>query len=252
MAVSSPSLTAIATLIIGAQRLLSNQGYNRAMIEETDEPVRRYTPLPLSAAILAGGRSLRMGRDKALLEIGGRPMLELVAERVAGVADEVFIVAAGRPEYARFGLPLVEDRFPGAGSLGGIYTALTSAAHPFCLVVGCDMPLLSRALLRYLAEQERTYDALVPALAAERSGQGGEETLETLHAIYARSAAPALEARLRSGRLKIADALEGLRLRRADEATIRQYDPELRSFLNVNTPEQFDRLVALLAEERAR
>ncbi|HET7034085.1 MAG TPA: molybdenum cofactor guanylyltransferase [Thermomicrobiaceae bacterium] len=213
--------------------------------------MRRYSGPLLSAAILAGGRSRRMGHDKALLEIAGRPMLELVAERAAAVADELFIVASGRPEYARFGFPVVEDRFPGLGSLGGIYTALVAAAHPYCLVVGCDMPLLHPALLRYLAEQTHDYDALVPALAAERSDQGGEETLEALHAIYSRAAAPVLEARLRAGQLKIADALAGLRLRRVDEATIRRFDPQLRSFLNVNTPDQVDMVIGLLEHERA-
>jgi molybdopterin-guanine dinucleotide biosynthesis protein A len=209
-----------------------------------------YEGLPLSVAILAGGRSRRMGQDKALLTVGGRTLLEHVVERVAPVATEVFVVATGRPEYRRFGLPVVDDLLPERGSLGGIYTALLTARNEHCLVVACDMPLLSSPLLSFLASLERDYDALVPRIAGGRGGQRGAATLETLHAIYARRAAPVLERRLRSGQLKVADALDGLRLRTVDETELRRYDPELRSFRNVNTPSDLDRLDQLLAAER--
>lgn len=194
----------------------------------------------LSLAILAGGQSRRMGQDKALLEFGGRPLVEQVAERAAAVAAEIFLVAPLRPEYERFAWRIVPDRFPQAGSLGGVYTALVEARHQFCLVLACDMPFVNPALLAYMAEQPRDYDVLVPALAADRSDQGGKETLETLHAIYSKHCLPAIERQLRDGIFKIIGFFSEVKVRRVPEDTVRRFDPQLLSFFNANTPDEFD------------
>lgn len=194
---------------------------------------------PLSVAILAGGLSRRMGQDKALLQVQGRTLLERVIERASTIASEIFIVAYDRPEYERFGIRVVPDRFPQAGSLGGIYTGVSEAVHDACLVLACDMPFVNVALLSHMASLPRVYDVLVPALAAERSGQGGKETLETLHAIYGKACEPVMEERLRAGAFKIVEAFTRLRVRRILEAEIRAFDPELLSFFNANTPEEF-------------
>jgi molybdopterin-guanine dinucleotide biosynthesis protein A len=195
---------------------------------------------PLSAAILAGGKSRRMGRDKALLEIGGRPLLEIVADRLAPLVADLIVVASDRPDYDRFGLPVYPDRYSEAGSLGGIFTALDAARFEHCLVVACDMPLINPDLVAFMAAQPRDYDVLVPALPAERSDQGGDETLETLHAIYSKRCLPAIRSRLDAGRYKIVGFFDDVRVRRLDVATVRRFDPELHSFFNANTPEEFD------------
>jgi len=192
---------------------------------------------PISVAILAGGKSRRMGRDKALLRIGSRTLLEIVAERVMAVADELFVVASNGECYSELGFRVVPDLEPGGGSLGGIYSALSAAVCEQCLIVGCDMPFLNGDLLRFMVNLPRDYDALVPTLAGERSDQGSGSTYETLHAIYSRSALPVIERRLTAGQLKIADILPELRVRELDEPTARRFDPELRSFFNANSPE---------------
>lgn len=194
---------------------------------------------PLSAAILAGGRSRRMGQDKALLRLGDRTMLEVVAARAAGVADEVFFVASGRPEYERLGFRVVPDRLAEAGSLGGIFTALLTARNPYCLVLACDMPFVNPDLLAYMAGLPRDYDVLVPALPAEKSDQGGDATLETLHAIYGKGCLAPIESRLQAGRYKIVGFFEDVRVRRIEGDELRRLDPELRSTVNANTPEEF-------------
>jgi molybdopterin-guanine dinucleotide biosynthesis protein A len=193
---------------------------------------------PLSAAVLAGGQSRRMGTDKALLPLrpGDPPLAQVVLDRVRAVASEATIVAAERPAYARFGVPVVPDRFPGAGTLGGIATALAAASHEHCLVVACDMPFLNPALLRWLAGLPRDYDALVPRLPGE-SRQGGDFVFQTLHAIYARSCLPAIERRLGDGQLRVVGFFEEVRVRVAGEREVRALDPDLRSFFNANTPE---------------
>jgi len=201
----------------------------------------------LSIAILAGGQSRRMGQDKALLDFLGEPLLNRILRRVRSLTDDVFVVATGRPEYERFRVPVVPDRLPGSGPLGGIYTALAEAKHDRCLVLACDLPFVNTGLLRFMAEQFADCDVLIPALAARRSDQGSDETLETLHAIYGRTCLPAIERQLRTGNHKIIAFFPHVRVRKVPEETVRRFDPELLSFYNTNTPEAL-----AWAVERAR
>lgn len=210
----------------------------------------RATHDPISVAILAGGRSRRMGQDKALLLFLGRPLIARVIETAKTLSDDLFIVASDRPAYARFGVPLEPDRFPDAGSLGGIYSGISRARHDACLVVACDMPFLNRRLLEHMARVERAYDVLVPALAAERSDQGAGETLETLHAIYTKRCLGAIERRLRAGRYKITGFFDDVRVQRIPEDEVRRLDPELLSFFNANTPEEWSWALARAARRQ--
>jgi molybdenum cofactor guanylyltransferase len=193
----------------------------------------------ISAAILAGGQSRRMGQDKALLEVEGRALIEYVLDIANAVADETLIIASDRPEYERFGCRVVPDKFPQSGSLGGIYTALSEVTHDHCFVLACDMPFINHGLLTFMAELDRDYDVLVPALAADRSDQGGEETLETLHAIYTKSCMPAIERQLNAGVFKVIGFFSEVNVQKLPEDVIVQHDPQLLSFFNANTPEEF-------------
>lgn len=193
--------------------------------------------VPLSAAILAGGQSRRMGQDKALLRItpDTPPMLQLVIERLRLVARDVLVIATNRPEYAEFDVPVVPDRYPGAGTLGGIATALSASAYAHCLVVGCDMPMLNIDLLTWMSSISRTYDVLVPRLPGE-SRQGGSSIYQTLHAIYGVSCLPAIEDRLTLGQLQVIGFFPQVQVTPIDHDAVRRWDPELRSFYNANTP----------------
>lgn len=193
----------------------------------------------LTAAILAGGQSRRMGEDKALLEMEGRALIEYVLDVANRVADETLIVATDRPEYERFQCRIVPDKYPRSGSLGGIYTALSEATHDYCLVLACDMPFINEDLLKFMMEVPGNYDVLVPSLAAERSDQGGEETLETLHAMYRKSCIPAIERQLNAGVFKVIGFFSEVNVQKLSEDVIVQYDPQLLSFFNANTPEEF-------------
>lgn len=204
----------------------------------------------ISVAILAGGQSRRMGQDKALLRVGTRSLLEIVAERVRPIGTELFVVASSRSEYEALGFRVVPDLRPGSGSLGGIYTGLSVARSERCLVVGCDMPFLNRPLLDYMCQLPLDYDVLVPALGGERSVQGGDRTYETLHAIYARTALPAIERRIEAGAFKIADLIGDVRAREIDEVAVRRFDPELRSFFNANTPDDFAFVEQILGRDQ--
>lgn len=201
----------------------------------------------LSAAVLAGGRSARMGRDKALLPLvpGGPPMIQIVIERVRAIADDVTIVSESRPGYDAFGAEVVPDDFPGAGSLGGIATGLRHARHDHCLVVACDMPFLSIPLLRRMAEEPRDYDVLVPRLPGQ-SRQGGTLVYQTLHAIYGRACREAIEVQLADGNPQVIGFYPAVRVREIDEVDIHRFDPGLTSFFNANTPEAAEQARAMI------
>ena len=201
---------------------------------------------PLSAAILAGGQSRRMGSDKATLRLApdGPTLVERVLAAVRTVADDVFLVANDE-RLAGLGLRVVPDAFPGTGSLGGIYSAVAGAQEEYCLVVACDMPFLSQPLLRALADMPRDYDVLAPYREVGMNRQGGAKGVyETLHTIYGRAALPAMRARLIAEEYRIVGFFPDVRVRAVAEATVCALDPDLRSFFNVNTPER-------LAEARA-
>ena len=199
----------------------------------------------VSGVILAGGRSRRLGRDKAVEPFGGQPLIRRVISQVEEFADEI-VVSVADVERA-FELPLDEkhlvavDIYPEAGSLGGIYSGLYGSSHRWGLVVACDMPFLNRRLLEYMLSLRDGCDAVVPM-----PGDYPEPT----HALYSRACLPSIEARLKAGNLKISGFFDEVRVRYVSEEEVRQFDPDLRSFFNVNSPE--DLKEALSLAERAQ
>lgn len=195
-----------------------------------------------SAAILAGGKSSRMGRNKALLDVGGSSMVRLTAALLRPLVGDLFLVADDAAPYAALGLPVRPDVHHGCGSLGGIHAAIAGAAHPLVLCVACDMPHLSAAVPELLlASAEPDDDALIPRV-------GGRP--EPLLAVYGRGALPAIERAILARRLRIIDALRDARVRFLDEDRLRPADPSLRSFFNVNTPDELAAARAVAAEGR--
>jgi molybdopterin-guanine dinucleotide biosynthesis protein A len=190
---------------------------------------------PLSAAVLAGGMSRRMGRDKALETIAGRTLLERAVDAVRDVTTDVSIIGR-RDAYLGCGVPVIADDYPGAGPLGGIATALRHSRREFVLVVACDLPFLSVPLLRAMAALPRTYDVLLPVTAAAERHQDGEVTRQTLHAIYRRSCRARFDACLERGERQVVAALAGLDVRELPESWLREYDPDLQSLMNTNRP----------------
>jgi molybdenum cofactor guanylyltransferase len=185
----------------------------------------------VSGVILAGGESRRLGRDKALERIDGRALIQRVVETIAPLTAEVIAVVASPEQGAALPLPpwvrVVSDRYPGCGSLGGIYSGLAVSREPWILVVACDMPFLNPTLLRCLMAGRRGLDAVVPYLEGQP---------EPLHALYSKTCLAPIERMLRAGQLKIAPLFEAVRVRYVDERTIDRIDPGRRSFFNVNSP----------------
>ncbi len=182
---------------------------------------------PVTVAILAGGRSSRMGQDKSFVLFQGRPLIEIVKSCVAGLGDETLLVTNKPDVYAHLNLPMVGDVYPDHGSLGGIFTAIHAAAHPHTLVVACDMPWLNRPFLQHLLNLRQTADIVVPRW---------EQYPEPLHAVYHKNCLPAIEENIKAGRLKITSFFGHVSVRFVEPEEIKQYDENGRSFANINTP----------------
>jgi len=196
----------------------------------------------ISAAILAGGRARRLGGvDKAALLLGGSRIIDRQLAILTGVADEVMIVANDASRYAAFQLPVVPDLIPEAGALGGVYTALATARHEHVLLLACDLPFVTRALLDRLVAEAGEDDAVVP-----RSSRG----LEPLCAIYRTRCAPALREHIERGERQVSGWVGGLRVRELDPVALETYDPLGRLFANVNTPHDYARARAWVEENQ--
>jgi len=194
---------------------------------------RGITGGDLTGIVLAGGASRRIGRDKAFLELGGRPLIKVVIERMAQVCAEVLVVAGDVRPYASLGVPVVEDRFRGVGVLGGLHAGLEAAAHELALAVGCDMPFLNPDLLRAFAVWAEGFDVAVLR-------HGDEKHVEPLHAAYRRTCLSAMEAAIRAGRRRIISFFPYIRVRYVAPEDATPLDPDLRSFRNVNTPGEWE------------
>ncbi len=210
----------------------------------------------LSGIILSGGQSRRMGQDKAFLELGGRRLIDRVADALGQVCDDLVVVANDVERYRGQGWRVFPDAFPGAGSLGGLYTGLQAAHHPYVVTVACDMPFLNVALLRYLADAAQGWDAAIPrAHIAGMTGRGsrrdGSPTakdvdLQPLHAVYHRRVARHIRARIAAGDLRMIGFLPAIRARYVSAEEVRRLDPQGLSFFNANTPEEWQAVVERL------
>jgi len=185
----------------------------------------------LSAIILAGGKSQRMGMDKALLELEGRPLIGWVLGQLQRLSDDLIIVAKDAAPYAHLAARLVRDIYPSQGALVGLHAGLRAARHPLALTVACDMPFLNLRLLRYMIAVGRDHDAVVPRV-------GGYP--EPLHALYrVKPCLPAIEHALSKGQLKMTSFFPYVRVRYVEEQEVELFDPEHLSFFNVNTLEDW-------------
>jgi molybdopterin-guanine dinucleotide biosynthesis protein A len=183
----------------------------------------------VTIAIQAGGASSRMGRDKCLLPLAGRPMVEHVIDRVRGLGDEILITTNLPEEYGFTGMRLVGDTRPGTGALGALHAALSAARGETVLVLACDMPLASRPLLEHLLSRAPQADVVIPRWKGE---------YEPLCAVYARRCLLSVEAALESGQRRMISFFPQVRVMPVEEAEWSSYDPEGLTFFNVNTPQE--------------
>jgi molybdopterin-guanine dinucleotide biosynthesis protein A len=180
-----------------------------------------------------------MGGDpKALMELGGRRIVERVLDVMRAVTERVLLVTNTPDLYGFLGLPMVPDVFPDGGALGGIYSGLRAAPGEAAFTVACDMPFLSAAVARLVLDRAGEADVVAPLIG---------EQWETLHACYGKGCLAPMERRLREGRLKITGFFPDVRVLAIPEAEVARLADPAVVFMNVNTPDELARARALAA-----
>jgi len=191
---------------------------------------------PVTVAILAGGKSSRMGRDKSFVRVLGRPLIEDILAQVSGLGEETLLITNQPEAYAYLGIPQFTDVLPEAGALGGLYSALYHSTRPHTLCLACDMPFVVRPLLDHLIALIPEGDVIVPRLNV-----GGAAEAEPFRAVYARACLGPIRAALEAGRRRVISFFPEVRVRYVDEPEINRFDPQHLSFFNINTPEDLER-----------
>ncbi|MBV7329873.1 molybdenum cofactor guanylyltransferase [Chloroflexi bacterium TSY] len=216
-------------------------------------------PIDPTLVINAGGESRRMGRSKALLPVppDHRALIAHIAHRLQPLRPQRIVIVTNDPKIAALTdipgpVEYISDRHPGMGALGGIATAL-SLCDSWAIMVACDLPFVAPKLFAKLCkiagevktshsnqQEEAQWDAVVPFV---------EGYAQTLHALYHRRCLPAVETLLASGERKVSRFFPAVRVRSVSEDELRPYDSTLRSFMNVNTPEEWANALRIIEQD---
>ena len=200
----------------------------------SDQPMRDAT-----AVVLAGGKSSRMGRPKSLLPFDGEPLIVQIVRALKQMFAETVVVAAPDQELPDLPAVLVRDEVAYQGPVGGIYYGLKAAGGEFCFVTSCDVPFINPALISHLTSQISRYDVVVPFW---------EDRFQPLHAVYRTSVLALLKEQLDRGELRPVYLFDKVKTCKIEEAAIRRFDPEGLSFLNMNTPDDYQRALQRWSE----
>jgi len=186
--------------------------------------------LDIGSIVLAGGKGLRLGHEKALETVGNKSLIQWVVFSLSFFSSDIIIVTAEKQFLSQFiGYPKlrkVVDTYPDKGPLGGIYTGLAASNSFYNLVVACDMPFLNQALLDYMIQISANFDLVVPRLG---------NMVEPLHAVYSKGCLAPIECLLKQGNLSIRELFTLVKVRYVEATEINRFDPKHLSFFNINT-----------------
>jgi len=191
----------------------------------------------VATIILAGGQSTRMGRDKAGLELRGSTILQALAARFGRELGPVIVAARRGQKVELEGASVVRDVHPGCGPLGGLHAGLEASPDDENLLVACDMPFADPELGAHLLSLLDDHDAVVPLI---------ERGPEPLFAAYGKSCLPQAETSIGARELSMRSFLDRIDTVHVLETELSEFDPDLRSFLNINTPEDYEKALTTL------
>jgi molybdopterin-guanine dinucleotide biosynthesis protein A len=183
----------------------------------------------LTGIILSGGKSIRMGENKAFIEIGGIPIIYRIHKLFAKLFKEIIIVTNQKEIFSGLDAKIYTDLIPNRGVLGGLYTGLFFSSSPFSFCVACDMPFLKESVINFLIKKIDGYDVVVPKT---------KDGLQPLHAIYSKNCLEPIKRIIEEGGFKIIDLYWMVKVRIVGEQEFFSLDPMRESFINVNTPEE--------------
>jgi len=196
----------------------------------------------VTGIVLAGGKSRRYGKNKALERIDGIPLIERTVRVLERVFQNVLLSTNTPDDFDFLGLPHVKDHITGLGPLGGVHAGLIAMPDEAGFFVACDMPLLNPALIRHMALSAGDSDAVVPRI-------GGY--MEPLHALYRRSCLEPVKRAIERGDRGIRSFYPDIRIHYMEEAAIRTFEPDLDAFVNVNRPGELRLFLSRLHRSRS-
>ena len=179
----------------------------------------------VSAVILAGGKSSRFGRNKALADYQGTPLIQRIIDLLNPLFDDHLLITNTPDEYDFLNWPITGDIHKDSGPLAGIHAALANINQPRAFICGCDMPLLDPTLITHLSKIEGEWDIILPWLP---------DGPEPLYAIYSKQALPVITDLLQTGKRKIGLLFEILKVRKVLKDEILTIVPDLKTFHNIN------------------
>jgi molybdopterin-guanine dinucleotide biosynthesis protein A len=200
-------------------------------------------PLPVTALILCGGRSKRMGRPKAFLPFAGTTIIEHLLGVTKLVFDETFLVSNEPEMFNHLEVDVVKDILPYRGPLGGILSGLLVARNEHVFILACDMPLVNRRLMRCLSAQRHDSDVVVLSHA---------EGIEPLLGVYSKTCIKPLEESLFAGNLKVHEFLTSLNAKVYEYKETQSDSGELPIYFNVNTPQDYSEVLTKSVIARKR
>ena len=200
--------------------------YNSGMIETT-------------VVIQAGGQSSRMGQDKGLVSFGPATLLEYILAQVSTIGQDLFIISNNLEAYTDFGYPVYPDVIPGIGALGGVYSALHYAKTDYILLLAVDMPFVNQDLAKYLISLASDYDVVIPKLSTKGY-------LEPFRAVYSRKCLVPIKQMIDKDERKVISFFDLVRVRMVEPEEVYPFDPEGKTFLNVNTPTELEKARKIL------
>ena len=196
----------------------------------------------MTSIILAGGKSLRLGRSKFLETVGSKSLIQWVVDRLTILSTEIIIATAhgeAIPCSSAVRIKTVADIYPGKGPLVGIYSGLIASSSSRAIVVGCDTPFLSVSLLEYMTQICSTFDVVVPRI---------KDKLEPLCAVYSKNCSGLMQGLLEQDELRISKLFSRVKVKYVEEDEINRFDPEHLSFFNINSQADLDRAKKLATE----
>lgn len=186
----------------------------------------------VTGIILAGGRSLRMGKDKSFILFFGRPMIENILNKLLFLFTDLAIISNRPYRYRKYRVRIERDIIKGCGPLGGIYTALVTSRNFYSFITACDMPFLNLELIRYMTKHINRYDVVIPYWNG----------LQPLCAIYSKNCIEPIERSLQKEVLKITDFFKHMKMKIIPQREVKIFDACGLSFENINSPEDYNRL----------
>jgi len=195
-----------------------------------------------SAAILCGGKSSRMGMDKSRIKINGKLLIQLIAEELNSVFDEIILIPDDLKKFSGFNYKVAEDLEKGCGPAGGIYTGLNAASSQYIFVTACDMPFVNTDYIRYMIDVIEKYN---PDCVISRNGKW----VEPLCAFYSKSLIDNFRQCISNKTYRLFEIIKDSNIYYVEEEKVRGFSSEMEMFININYLKDLDILKKIYGEE---